>query len=147
MFVGVVCYFIRFVVKRQARDLQHIQVLHDRKYRLFMLFMIGVRCIDDMDQKVYILLSSKVDLKLDNSVGRSWIKSQPYRSAFCRLPVRWMLLVVASKVAKSSSAFVLALTGQLIHNGRLSCIGSRSNQSKTGDFKRFSRRVSVLSTA
>ena len=50
-----VCYFICFVVKGQARDLQHIQVLHDRKHGLFMLFMIRIRRIDDMDQEVYIL--------------------------------------------------------------------------------------------
>ena len=51
------------------------------------------------------MLSSKVDLKLDtNSVGKSWIKPTVSVKVTWRFPPRWILLVVASRVAKSSSA-------------------------------------------
>ena len=46
---------IRFIIKGQARNILHVQVFHDGQNCFFMLLMVRIAGIDNMNQKVHML--------------------------------------------------------------------------------------------
>ncbi|CIV53470.1 Uncharacterised protein [Streptococcus pneumoniae] len=46
---------IRFIIKRQVRNIFHVQVFHDGENRFFMLLVVRIASIDNMNQKVHML--------------------------------------------------------------------------------------------